>query len=274
MSKKRSIMKEKLQYVIKDFPSSRQSTFDVGYIGVRSHHVKALLELDVTLARELIKNYRNKTREELSFTVWIIKCISQAIAENKSVHGIRKGKNRLVIFDDIDISVIVEKEINGEKAPLPLVIRNVNEKKLSDIQLEIKSAKEQKVTNEKDYVLGENQYKWAMSLFVALPQWIRLIIWKFILKDPFLLKKMAGTVVVTSLSMIKNVRGWVIPVTIHPICFALGSIVKKPGIFEEKISVREYLYMTVLINHDVIDGAPAARFMARLTSLIESGYGL
>lgn len=267
-------MKENIPYVIKEFPSSRQSTFDVGYIGVRNHHMKALLELDVTFARERIKNYRNEKKEELSFTVWIIKCISQAIAENKSVHAIRKGKNKLVIFDDIDISVIVEKEINGEKVPLPVVIRKVNKKKLSDIQLEIKSAKEQQVMSEKDYVLGENQFKWAMSLFVALPQFIRLPIWKLILKNPFLMKKTAGTAVVTSVSMIGNVRGWVIPVTIHPICFALGSIVKKPGIFEGEIAIREYLYLTVLINHDVIDGAPAARFVSRLTSLVESGYGL
>jgi pyruvate/2-oxoglutarate dehydrogenase complex dihydrolipoamide acyltransferase (E2) component len=180
----------------------------------------------------------------------------------------------VVIFDDVDISMIVEKEVNGEKVPLPVVIRSVNEKSLSDIQLEIKSAKDQPIINEKDYVLGENQYKWAMRLFVALPQFIRLLIWKLILKNPFLMKKMAGTVVVTSVAMIGNVRGWVIPVTIHPICFSLGSIVKKPGIFEGKITPREYLYMTVLINHDVIDGAPAARFISRLTSLIEGGYGL
>lgn len=79
---------------------------------------------------------------------------------------------------------------------------------------------------------------------------------------------------VTSLSMLGNTRGWVIPVTIHPICFALGSIVKKPGIFKDEIKIREYLYMTILVNHDVVDGGPAARFIARLTSLIEQGYGL
>lgn len=267
-------MKENDQYTIKEFPSSRQSTFDVGYIGVRNHHIKALLELDVTLARELIRNYRNKNKADLSFTSWIIKCIGQAIAENKSVQGIRKGKNKLVIFDAVDISTIVEREINGEKVPLPVLIRNVHEKKLSDIQLEVTAAKKQPIANEKDYVLGDNQFKWAMGLFVALPQFIRLLIWKLILKNPCLMKKMAGTAVVTSLTMIGNFRGWVIPVTIHPVCFALGSIVKKPGIFEDKIAIREYLYMTVLINHDVIDGAPAARFISDLTKLIEGGHGL
>lgn len=262
------------QYMVKEFPSSRQSTFDIGYFGVRNHHMKVLLELDVTLARDLIKNYRNNNKKGLSFTAWILKCISQAISENKPIHGIRKGKNQLVIFNDIDISFLVEKEFNGEKVPLPIVIRQVNEKELDDIHAEIQAAKEQQVRSTNDYVLGENQYKWTMRFFVALPQFIRLIIWKRILKNPFLMKKMAGTVVVTSLSMMGNIRGWVIPVTIHPVCFALGSIVKKPGIFKDEIKVREYLYMTVLIDHNVVDGGPAARFIARLTSLIEQGYGL
>jgi hypothetical protein len=30
----------------------------------------------------------------------------------------------------------------------------------------------------------------------------------------------------------------------------------------------------VVFDHDVIDGAPAARFVRRLVELIESGYGL
>jgi hypothetical protein len=32
--------------------------------------------------------------------------------------------------------------------------------------------------------------------------------------------------------------------------------------------------MTISVNHDIIDGAPAARFTQRLKELIESGYAL
>jgi len=34
------------------------------------------------------------------------------------------------------------------------------------------------------------------------------------------------------------------------------------------------LSLTISFNHDIIDGAPAARFAQRLKDLIESGYGL
>jgi pyruvate/2-oxoglutarate dehydrogenase complex dihydrolipoamide acyltransferase (E2) component len=40
------------------------------------------------------------------------------------------------------------------------------------------------------------------------------------------------------------------------------------------MEVREYLCLTLSLNHDIINGAPAARFVKRLTDLIESGAGL
>jgi pyruvate/2-oxoglutarate dehydrogenase complex dihydrolipoamide acyltransferase (E2) component len=43
---------------------------------------------------------------------------------------------------------------------------------------------------------------------------------------------------------------------------------------EGRIEPREILSLTVIFDHDVIDGAPAARFTRRLVELIERGYGL
>jgi hypothetical protein len=207
-------MNQKPKHTVKQFPSSRQSTFDVGYLGLRKHHIKALIELDVTAARELIKKARSRHPGGLSFTAWIVKCIGRAIEADRTVHAVRQGKNRLVIFDDIDISLVVEKEVAGEKVPLPVVIRKVNQKSPIEIHQEIKAAKEQGVGGAQDYVLGESRYKWAMKLYVSLPQWIRLAIWRVILRNPFLLKDMAGTVIVTSVGMIGRVNGWVIPVSL------------------------------------------------------------
>ena len=41
-----------------------------------------------------------------------------------------------------------------------------------------------------------------------------------------------------------------------------------------QIAIRDYLSLTISFDHDIIDGAPAARFTQRLKELIESGYGL
>jgi pyruvate/2-oxoglutarate dehydrogenase complex dihydrolipoamide acyltransferase (E2) component len=57
----------------------------------------------------------------------------------------------------------------------------------------------------------------------------------------------------------------------HNLCFALGSIVKKPRVVEHEIRIRDVLHLTILFDHDVVDGIPAARFAARLVKRIEEG---
>jgi pyruvate/2-oxoglutarate dehydrogenase complex dihydrolipoamide acyltransferase (E2) component len=54
----------------------------------------------------------------------------------------------------------------------------------------------------------------------------------------------------------------------------VGGIARKPAVVEDHIEPREMLSLTVIFDHDVVDGAPAARFVQRLVELIESGYGL
>ena len=265
-------MSDNKKHSVREFVSSRQFTVDVGVLGRKKHRVQALLELDVTACRQFLQKYRDENNVEVSFTAWIIKCISQAIAEHKDVHAIRQGKNRLVLFDEIDISLLVEKELHGEKVPLPIVLRKTNEKTAEQIHQEIRLAKAQPVYDEKNYVLGEKQSKWGIKLFLALPQVFRLLIWRLILSNPQRMKEMMGTVVVTSVGMIGNIKGWLIPSSIHPVAFAMGSIVKKPGVIEDQIEIREYLPLTILIDHDVVDGAPAARFLSRLTEIIETEW--
>jgi pyruvate/2-oxoglutarate dehydrogenase complex dihydrolipoamide acyltransferase (E2) component len=54
----------------------------------------------------------------------------------------------------------------------------------------------------------------------------------------------------------------------------VGSITWKPAVVDGRIEPREMLNLTVIFDHNVIDGAPAARFTRRLVELIESGSGL
>jgi pyruvate/2-oxoglutarate dehydrogenase complex dihydrolipoamide acyltransferase (E2) component len=55
---------------------------------------------------------------------------------------------------------------------------------------------------------------------------------------------------------------------------ALGGISEKPGVVDGRIEIREYLNITLSFDHDIVDGAPAARFSNQLKDLIENGYGL
>lgn len=83
-----------------------------------------------------------------------------------------------------------------------------------------------------------------------------------------------GNVAITSIGMIGSANGWFIPISVHPLCFGIGKIAKKPLVVNDKIQIREVLIMTVLLDHDVIDGAQMARFISKLSENLELGTGL
>ena len=257
------------------YPSSRQLTFDVGKIGLAKHHVRALLEVDVTEARQLIKQNRHNGRK-VSFTAWLIKTIADCVALHPPVAGLNDARhNQVLVFNDVDTSIVVEKEVNGTRVPLPYVIRKADKKTLCDIQNEIEAAKSQTVKNEGDYVLGEEQNTLAIRLFVRLPQWLRLILMRrLVLNHPQRVKDMMGTVMITTAGMIGHTRGWIMPFGMHPLCLAFGSLNEQAAVYKGEIRKREILHLTVLIDHDVIDGVPAARFVDDLVKKLQAGVGL
>jgi hypothetical protein len=257
------------------YPSSRQLTFDVGKIGLGKHHVRALLEVDVTEARRLIKQSRGRGKK-ISFTAWLIKTIANCVALHPPVAGLNDARrNRVLAFEDVDISTVVEKEVHGARVPLPYVIRKADKKALDQIQEEIEAAKSQTVNSEGDYVLGEEQSTLGMRFFVRLPQWLRLFLMRrLVLNHPQRVKDMMGTVMVTTAGMVGHTRGWIMPFSMHPLCLALGSLNEQAAVYRGEIQKREILHLTVLIDHDAIDGVPAARFVDDLVKKLQAGFGL
>ena len=66
-----------------------------------------MIETDVTRAREFIRKHKEATGETLSFAGWIVKCVAHAVEEHKDIQGMRKGKRKLVAFDDVDVLIVV-----------------------------------------------------------------------------------------------------------------------------------------------------------------------
>jgi pyruvate/2-oxoglutarate dehydrogenase complex dihydrolipoamide acyltransferase (E2) component len=268
-------------YEVRKFPAFRNPTLDTLDLGMRKHHIPALFEVDVTEARAYIRAFKERTGHGLSFTAWVMKCIGQAVSEHKHVQAMRKGKRELVLFDDVDISTIVERSVSHDDGsirtlPMPYVVRKANEKTVQQIHEEIRAAQAESL-DRGEVQIGARRNARLARAFNSMPRFVRhLLVWRRLTHNPFVAKKSMGTVVVTSVGNVGKSSGyaWAIPVGIHPLLIALGSIARKPGIVGEEIKIREYLSVTVLFDHDVTDGAPVARFIKRLSELLEQKYGL
>jgi pyruvate/2-oxoglutarate dehydrogenase complex dihydrolipoamide acyltransferase (E2) component len=94
-------------------------------------------------------------------------------------------------------------------------------------------------------------------------------------RDPTIPVSLGGTVGVTAVGMFgEGHSGWGIFPTNQVLGLVVGSIAWKPVVVSGRIEPREVLHLTMVFDHEVIDGAPAARFARRLVELVESGYGL
>lgn len=251
-------------YTLLPFPPERQVIVEGGRIAARRHTVHGLFEVDVTEPRRWILEHKAETGESVSFTAFVIACLGKAIDEDKQIHAYRDWRNRLVLFDDVDVNTAFEIEMQGRKVILPRLVRSANKRTLRDIHDEVRSVKARPERT------GEYKTLW----FVRLPGFVRDIFYGIVYKKPDLLKRTFGTVGMTAIGMFGKGSGWAIPFGVHTLDVALGGIAEKPGVKDGRIEIREYLCVTLCIDHDVVDGAPAARFASRFKELIQTGYGL
>jgi pyruvate/2-oxoglutarate dehydrogenase complex dihydrolipoamide acyltransferase (E2) component len=185
------------------------------------------------------------------------------------LNSIRSG-HRIVEFEDVDISIPIELIEAGETNSRQIVIRRASEKTVEQINDEIEAAgirhrAEGETGQEDRQILG------LMKTMFLLPKFLRTMILRRLIKNPFAVKRMSGTTFVTSVSMY-GISGFAVPYLGGPkaLSFAVGGVVRKPAQMGSQIVTREILSLSVFFNHDIVDGAPAARFANSLRKRIES----
>jgi hypothetical protein len=111
---------KKLHHDYKVIPYSKlRRVLEIMYPSVqRKPMIHGLLEVDVTKAREFLRDHKAKTGESLSFTAFIITCFAHALAENPSLNACRKGSKQLILFDEVDVATPIERDMTGQKQPI------------------------------------------------------------------------------------------------------------------------------------------------------------
>lgn len=223
--------------------------------------IHSITEVDITVPRGLIRSHYEETGEKLSFTGYIVTCFAQVIGQHPQLNSFIKG-NKLIYLDDVCVSVLIEREFEGERVPEPVGIANAREKTYRQISEELKEAKEKKGKS-----LGD----------LSNMTWIRFIP-GFLLKtfirfadNNIKMAKKYGKVAVTAVGMFSKEPVWFIPHGTATVLLTVGSIINRVVEYEGKLVSREHLCLTVTFDHDIVDGAPAARFMNQFVETVKSG---
>ena len=126
-------------YTVLPYPRNRLLMVDGGRMGRQKHTVHGLVEFDITLAREAIRQHKAQTGEALSFSAFFLACLGKAIDQNKPMHAYRNWRRQLILFDEVDVNTLFEVEVEGKKTIRPHILRGVNKKTFREIHAEIRA---------------------------------------------------------------------------------------------------------------------------------------
>jgi pyruvate/2-oxoglutarate dehydrogenase complex dihydrolipoamide acyltransferase (E2) component len=248
------------QFDILPFHPGREIVIDAGYLASNRHITYGLVEADVTRARELRRLISARDKFKISFTAFLVASLARAIVSSPKVQAYKDWRGRLIVFHDVDVVTLIEPE-SGAVA-IPHIIRNANRRTVRDISAEIRSIQASPESSEQNSAL--------VALAPRVPRFVRLFFFWAVKKNPHWFKRLEGTVVVTSVGMFGKGGGWGIGfLPTHTLGLTVGGITQKPGVHDGQVEVREYLNLTLSFDHDIVDGAPAARFMRKFINLIE-----
>jgi pyruvate/2-oxoglutarate dehydrogenase complex dihydrolipoamide acyltransferase (E2) component len=251
-------------YQVVDLPRVREIVIDVMVPAEDKHMIHVLFEADVTDVRKYRAQKKLEGAPAPSITAFIIKCVADAAMTNRRIAALRFASRKLAVFDDMHVSCNVEKEIEGQSQPMGLVIRQANKKGIGEIHDEIHSyAKE-----------GFKKQIGTLKQFAKLPRFLRAIFFSSKLSNPNWVAKEGFNIIVTSMGMFGAGGGHLIPYQHCSLCISVGGITIRPGFVDDRVEAREYLSITATFDHDITDGAPAARFAQVLKEYIERGHGL
>jgi pyruvate/2-oxoglutarate dehydrogenase complex dihydrolipoamide acyltransferase (E2) component len=266
-------MKESTRpYQVFDLTPARRAWLNILDLPRPTHPMYGLLEVDVTAIRNFIAEHKQRSGETLSFTGFLAYCLARAVEEDKAVQAYRKGHRQLAMFDEVDVGLMIERQ-KGEKRVLSgHVVRDAAHKTYREIHDEIRLAQSRPIDPSDEI---PRWFLTAMLLPWPLANMVKATLGWITRRNPTIPVSMTGTVGITAVGMFgKGHSGWGFEVTRHSLDLVVGSTAWKPAVVEGRIEPCEILNLTVVFDHDVIDGAPAARFTNRLIELIESGYGL
>lgn len=215
-----------------------------------------LIEVDVTRAVRALKE------SDISFTAFVVASVARAAAIHPEVHAYQDWLGRIVTHRFVDATTLIEVESEGRSFPLAHLIRDADVRDVVDISNEIRSVKQ----NPSSALEGRRLDRVA-PVAGKVPG-LAWIVYKVMARS-IRLRAISGTVAISSVGISGGGSGHAIGFpTILSLSVLIGGRTKKPVADGEQVAVGDVLDLTVTFDHNTVDGAPAARFVADLQRLL------
>jgi pyruvate/2-oxoglutarate dehydrogenase complex dihydrolipoamide acyltransferase (E2) component len=249
-------------YTIKPLPKRRRLVKDIGWLARSRHSMKGLIEVDITDARSRIRRLRRESGRPLSFTAFLVSTVAHAIAQNPEVNACHTRMGRIAYFDKVNVVAMIEVvNTDGLRIPIGHLIPAAEDLEPTEIEQIIEKYRS---------TYNEASETKMLDVVTSLPAFLRRFLFGQMPKNPKFIQKTMGTVVVSAVGMfLPKHAAWAVGQGNHTISIWVGSTVERICKLRGELVPRTFGCISIDIDHDIIDGAPAARFTAALVEMIE-----
>lgn len=191
------------------------------------------VDVSALIALRRTLNADRSDKEKISFTDLLVKAVAKALKVKPKINVTLDG-DQIRVLEDINVGVAVALT-DGLIVP---VVKNADQKPLDEVSKEIKAFAKQARKNkiEPDKMVG-------------------------------------GSFTVTNVGLYGSVD-YFTPIINQPesAILGIGRTVEKPVVVDGQIVIRPMMGLSLAFDHRVIDGAPAAEFLAVLLDLIQKPH--
>ena len=254
--------KEMEGYTLSWLARCRWNVLDmISVIGHGSVPTCLLYEVDMTWAEDLrakLKSMGYRT----TVTAILLKAIAIAQRAHPLTRTVLLPFGRTAVFNKIVAGFTVERVVDNHFAVFFGAIDDPDRKPLIEIASELKKYGEDDICSVPKLALEDrfNRMPWLFR---------RVILWLGLRHPDIRLHYMGATFGLSSLGM--HGCKVLIPPCVSTSTFGVGEVEEKAVVVNGKIEIRPIMSLVLNFDHRVIDGAPAARFMQEVTSLIQGG---
>jgi pyruvate/2-oxoglutarate dehydrogenase complex dihydrolipoamide acyltransferase (E2) component len=245
---------------VRPFPANRRLVIAAMRAGRSKMPMYGLVDVDVTIANRLLAGHDPPS----SLTAFVVATVARAVAAHPEVHAYRNWRGQLVTHHYVDVATMVEIPTAQGLFALPHVLRDADVRGVPELTAELRRVKREPSASFSGRWL-ERTGPAATRIPGALPAMYA------VMTRSVAVRQRVGTVAVTSVGMFAGGGGFgITPLSLMSVEVVVGGMSRRPQVVDGQTAIRDVLDLTLVIDHNVVDGAPAARFSAKFRELLES----
>jgi len=245
---------------VRPFPPNRRLVTAAMRAGRRKMPMYGLVDVDVTTANQLLAGHNPPG----SLTAFVVASVARAAAAHPEVHAYRNWRGQLVTHHHVDVATMVEISTPQGLFAIPHVLCDADLRGVPELTAELHRVKRDPSASPNGRWL-ERAGPAATRIPGAIPAMYA------VMARSVAARQHIGTVAVTAVGMFADGGGFgLTSLSVMSLEVIVGGMSQRPRVVDGQVAVRDVLDLTLVIDHNVVDGGPAARFGAELRDLLES----